>query len=62
MVAYHRDSVEVLNRGAGGVGELGRLSGPELERREVGASGPVTGSSRSRPVLTVPGSPHSAPW
>ena len=32
MVAYHRDSVEVLNRAARAVwGSLGRLSGPELE-------------------------------
>jgi hypothetical protein len=32
MVAYHRDSVEVLNRAARAVwGRLGRLSGPELE-------------------------------
>ena len=32
MVAYHRDSVETLNRAARAVwGRLGRLSGPELE-------------------------------
>ena len=32
MVAYHRDSVEALNRAARAVwGRLGRLSGPELE-------------------------------
>jgi ATP-dependent exoDNAse (exonuclease V) alpha subunit len=32
MVAYHRDSVETLNRAARAVWEkLGRLSGPELE-------------------------------
>ena len=32
MVAYHRDSVETLNRAARAVwGKLGRLSGPELE-------------------------------
>ena len=32
MVAYHRDSVEALNRAARAVwGKLGRLSGPELE-------------------------------
>ena len=32
MVAYHRDSVEVLNRAARALwGRLGRLSGPELE-------------------------------
>ena len=32
MLAYHRDSVETLNRAARAVwGKLGRLSGPELE-------------------------------
>jgi conjugative relaxase-like TrwC/TraI family protein len=56
MVAYHRDSVEALNRAARAVwGRLGRLSGPELEapggRRYRAGDRVVT----LPPVPTAPG-------
>jgi hypothetical protein len=63
MVAYHRDSVEVLNRAARAVwGRLSRLSGPELEapggRRYRAGDRVVT----LAPGLGAPGSRHSELW
>ena len=63
LVAYHRESVEALNRAAHeGWRKLGKLSGPELRHPVAGATGPATGSSHCHPGRAAHGSLPSARW
>jgi hypothetical protein len=62
LVAYHRDSVEALDRTARQAWESsGNCQALSSRHRMASATGPATGSSPWHLGRAAPGSPHSAP-